>query len=292
MLAPGGAVSERRDGLALLLGFVLVSFAANSLVTRHVVAAHLLDPGLLTVVRVLAGALALAAVAAVRRERVRPGRRHLAPTLALGVYAVCISYGYRLIGAAAGTFVFYALVMLTLVGWDLARHVRLASRRYVGAAVSLVGLAVLSAGRTELVTVPGVLLLALTGTAWGAYTALGRTAGDPRTATTANFVLLAAVLLLPGVAGVAVGLPMTAAGIAWGAALGAGTTAFAYVAWYACQRSLSATQAGTVQLVIPVLTAVGAVLLLGEQISLQLAVAAVLVALGMWLAQGAPRTSR
>ena len=282
----------RRDRLGLLLGFALVSFAANSLVTRHVVAAHLLDPGVLTVVRVVAGALALAAVALARRERVRLGRRHLLPTLALGVYAVCISYGYRLIGAAAGTFVFYALVMLTLVGWDLTRRVRLPARRYLGAAVSLVGLAVLSGGRAELVTVPGVLLLALTGIAWGVYTALGRTAGDPRTATTANFVLLAAVLLVPGVVGAATGAPVTAAGLAWAAAMGAGTTAFAYVAWYACQPRMSATAAGSAQLVIPVLTAVGAVALLGERLSWTLAVAAALVAAGMWLNRPGPMPTR
>ena len=46
-----------------------------------------------------------------------------------------------------------------------------------------------------------MLLLALTAVAWGVYTALGRTAGEPRPATTANFVLLAAVLLVPGPAG-------------------------------------------------------------------------------------------
>ena len=67
--------------------------------------------------------------------------------------------------------------------------------------------------------------------------------------------------------------------------MGAGTTAFAYVAWYACQRALSATSAGTVQLVIPVLTAVGAVVLLDERFTTQLTVAAVLVGIGMLLAR-------
>lgn len=272
-----------RARLGLLLGFVLVAFAANSLITRYVVAADLLDPGLLTGVRVLAGAAALGAVLLARRERVRPTRAAIVPTVALGVYAVCISYGYRFIGAAAGTFVFYATVMLTLVGSDLLARTPIAPRRWMGAAVSLLGIAVLTLGRVELVTPLGVLLLAATGAAWGVFTAAGRRAGDPRLATTANFLLLAAVLVVPTAAGAAAGLRVTAPGLVWAVLMGAGTTAFAYVAWYACQRSLTGTAAGSTQLVIPVLTTLGAVLLLGERLSWTLVVAAVLVAVGLWL---------
>jgi drug/metabolite transporter (DMT)-like permease len=72
--------------------------------------------------------------------------------------------------------------------------------------------------------------------------------------------------------------------------MGAGTTAFAYVAWYACQQSLSATSAGAVQLVIPVLTAAGAALLLGEQLTVRLVVCAALVGTGTWL--GRPSAAR
>ncbi len=269
--------------LALLLTFVLLAFAANSLVTRYVVTNGLADPGLLTGIRMLAGAVALLVVARIRGDRVRLGRRTVLPALALGVYAVCISYGYVAIGAAAGTFVFYAAVMATLVASDLLSRTAVQPRRRLGASVSLLGIAVLTAGRVELVTPLGVLLLALTGVAWGTYTALGRSAGDPRLATTANFALLAAVLVVPTGVGLAAGLHLTLAGLAWGVVMGAGTTAFAYVAWYACQRVLTGTAAGSAQLAIPVLTTLGAVLLLGERLSWTLLVAAVLVGVGLWL---------
>ena len=272
-----------RGRLPLLLTFVLLAFAANSLITRYVVAADLLDPGLLTGVRVLAGAVALGVVVLVRRERVVPTRAAVLPTVALGAYALCISYGYRFIGAAAGTFVFYATVMLTLVASDLRSGTPVPPRRRVGAVVSLLGIAVLTLGRAELVTALGVLLLALTGAAWGVYTAAGRRPGDPRLATTVNFWLLGAVLAPPTLVGAAAGLHVTAAGLVWAVVMGAGTTAFAYVAWYACQRSLTGTAAGSAQLLIPVLTTAGAVLLLGERLSWTLLVAAVLVVAGLWL---------
>lgn len=275
-------------GLPILLPFVLVSFAVNSLITRYVVQRQLLDAGLLTAVRFVSGAVALLALAAVLRERPRVGRPNLVPALWLGVYAVCISYGYLFIGAAAGTFVFYASVLLTLLATDLARGVSVPWRRLAGAGVALAGLAVLATQASGAVTPLGVVLLSATGVAWGLYTAAGRSAADPRVATTGHFVVLAGVLVLPMVVLLftpAVRVVVTGGGVAWGAVMGAGTTAFAYIAWYACQRALSATSAGTVQLVIPVLTAVGAVLLLGERITPGLAVAAVLVGAGMWLAR-------
>jgi drug/metabolite transporter (DMT)-like permease len=281
------AGTERRSAsdptTTLLLVFVLVSFAANSLITRHVVSRNLLDAGLLSAVRFIAGAVALAGLALARGERIVVGKANLRPALWLGVYAVCISYGYQHIGAAAGTFVFYATVLLTLVVWDVVQGDSIPRRRAVGAAVSLAGIGVLASGSLRTVTVLGVVLLALTGTAWGLYTAAGRTPRDPRVATTGHFTVLAATLAVPAAAGFAAGLHVTGAGLAWAIAMGAGTTALAYVAWYVCQRAISGTTAGAVQLVVPVLTAAGAIVLLGEQLAVRLVICAVLVGVGTWL---------
>lgn len=275
-------VTPRRG---LLLPFVLVSFAANSLITRHVVQADLLDAGLLTAVRFVAGAVALLVLTRALGERLQVGRANLWPALWLGLYAVCISYGYQHIGAAAGTFVFYATVLLTLVGVDIAQGARVPARRLAGAAVALGGVGVLASGSVATVTGLGVVLLAATGAAWGLYTAAGRTSADPRVATTGHFAVLGVALLVPAALLLTpvAEARVTGVGLAWAVVMGAGTTAFAYVAWYACQRSLSATAAGTVQLVIPVLTALGAVLLLREELSWRLGVAALLVAAGMGL---------
>jgi len=275
-------------GLAVLLPFVLVSFAANSLITRHVVDEDLLDAGLLTAVRFLAGAAALLVLAAARRDRTRPGRGNLLPALWLGLYAAFISYGYIHIGAAPGTFVFYAAVLLTLVAVDRFTVGEVPPRRLAGAGVALVGIGLLASASVDTVTPLGVLLLAATGTAWGLYTAAGRGAQDPLTFSTGNFAVLGLALLLPAGAGFAADLTVTGPGLVWGVVMGAGTTAFAYVAWYACQRALTASQAGLVQLVIPVLTTAGAVALLDEPLTARLMVAAVLVGLGMWLGSAVP----
>lgn len=270
--------------LALLLPFVLVSFAGNSLITRHVVQEHLLDAGLLSCVRFVAGAAALLALCLLRSERPQVGRANLAPALWLGAYALCISYGYQHIGAAPGTFVFYAVVLVTLVVTDLSRKMPVPRNRLAGALVALAGLGILASGSIDTVTPLGVGLLAATGAAWGLYTAAGRAGVDPRVATTGHFAVLAVAFLVLALWLVATGVRVTASGLGWAVLMGAGTTAFAYVAWYGCQRALSGTSAGTVQLAIPILTAVGAFALLGEALTAGLAVSAALVVAGLLLA--------
>jgi len=280
-------VPRTRQQTAVLLSFVLVSFAANSLVTRYVVGNRLLDAYLLTVVRFVAGAVALLVLTLGRGDRPSLTRANLWPAFWLGVYAVCISFGYQHIGAAAGTFVFYATVLAGLVAYDVVSRTPVPRVRVVGALVSLAGVGVLTAPAAGDVTPLGVLLLAVTGAAWALYTAAGRTVTDPQTATTGNFTVLAVALLVPVGVTVSGGPTVTTTGLVLAALMGSVTTALSYVAWYACQRRMSATTAGTVQTIIPILTAAAATVLLGERLTVVLVLAALLVFAGLWI--GRPR---
>jgi len=127
----------------------------------------------------------------------------------------------------------------------------------------------------------------VTGAAWALDTAAGRTVTDPQTATTGNFTVLAVALLVPVGVTVSGGPTVTTTGLVLAALMGSVTTALSYVAWYACQRRISATTAGTVQTVIPILTAAAATVLLGERLTVLLVLAALLVFAGLWI--GRPR---
>lgn len=270
--------------LAAGLAFVLACFALNSIMTRWLVAGGHLDPALATIVRFLAGAgmLALLLAARGRARDALPGRASLLPALALGAYAVLISYGYLHIGAAAGTFVFYACVLATLTLVGAVESGRPSPMALGGGLLALAGVGVLALGRVEGTTPLGVLLLAGTGISWGAYSALGRRSPDALAFTSANFVALAAPLAVWLAAVPLAYAPLvTPQGLAVAAFMGAVTTALSYAVWYWALARITRPQAGTYQLAIPVLTALLAVALLGEVFSERLLVAGGLVLAGM-----------
>jgi drug/metabolite transporter (DMT)-like permease len=274
---------ELRMSRWLTLGWVLLvmaCFAANSLITRYLVGRGLLDPAAVTIARFAAGAFMLAAILAWqgRAREARPRAADLPLIAFLGGYALAIAYGYRYITAAAGTFVFYALVILTMaVGGG-----RASTRAVIGAVTALAGVALLALGKVAGTTPLGVGLLALTGSTWGAYSLLLRKRGTPLVANARAFV------------GLAVCLPMLAwlerdalvwdpAGVALGLGMGAITTALSYALWAKVLPALSPIEAGTFQLLVPLLTALSGIFLLGEPFTPHLGVAGALVLVGMWL---------
>ena len=60
------------------------------------------------------------------------------------------------------------------------------------------------------------------------------------------------------------------AGVVYAVLSGAVASGAGYAIWYAALRGLSATSAATVQLSVPVIAAVGGVVLLGEALTLRL----------------------
>lgn len=94
------------------------------------------------------------------------------------------------------------------------------------------------------------------GVAWAIYSLRGKGGGDPTQITGGNF-LRAAVLAGVHSADMLSGASFDERGL-WHAVLsGALTSGAGYAVWYTALGGLSATSAATVQLSVPVLTAVG-----------------------------------
>src|SRR5690606_35062355 len=129
-------------------------------------------------------------------------------------------------------------------------------------------------------------LMAASGVAWGVYSLRGRGTTDPVAASAGNFLhavpmalgLAALALVVPG-GGLRPGVP----GVAYAVVSGAVTSGLGYVVWYAVLPALQATSAATVQLSVPLLAALGGVVLLGEAVTLRLAAAAVAILGGIAL---------
>lgn len=81
------------------------------------------------------------------------------------------------------------------------------------------------------------------------------------------------------------------AGVLYAVASGALASGVGYAVWYTALRGLAATSAASVQLSVPVIAAVGGILLLGEPLTLRLVLCltAVLGGIGLVIAAGQRR---
>jgi drug/metabolite transporter (DMT)-like permease len=253
----------------------MLAFAGNSLLCRIALSRTTIDAAVFTLIRIAAGALVLGLIARWRGID-RPGTGNWVSAIALFVYAAGFSYAYRDLGAATGALLLFGAVQATMIGHGLARGERLQPTQVLGLGLAVAGLVVLLLPGLSAPPVGAAVLMLGAGAAWGAYSLRGRGAGDPTTVTAGNFLratpLAVALALVPMQLGHGA-WTFDATGTACAVASGALTSGIGYAIWYAALPDLGATRAATVQLSVPVLTALGGVLLLGESASLRLAVA-------------------
>jgi drug/metabolite transporter (DMT)-like permease len=234
-------------------------------------------------VRIGAGALTLLALAA-PLARGAPWRAgSWGSALALFGYAAAFSYSYLRIGAGTGALLLFGSVQATMLLAGLRAGERLRPRAALGLSLALSGLVLLVLPGLSAPDPVGAALMAAAGVAWGVYSLRGRGASRPLLETAGNFARalpFALLLLLPA-------LPSAHAsrsGLALAALSGAIASGVGYSFWYAALPSLGALRAAIVQLSVPVLTAAGAALLLGEEVTARLLVASVVILGGVALA--------
>lgn len=248
----------------------LIGFAANSLLTRLALRPRLIDAASFTMLRLTAGAMVLVLLVRLRRPAADLRRGSWTSAFLLFGYVVPFSYAYLRIGAGMGALILFGTVQLTMIGWGLLHGERPRVGEWLGLIVAFSGLAALTLPGSARPDPWSFLLMVLAGVAWGAYSLRGRGSGDPLGATAGNFlrsVPLAAllgvvVLLSPSFFGTVHG---TAQGVALAIASGALASGVAYTLWYAALPGLTALRAALVQLTVPVLAALGAVVLLDER---------------------------
>ncbi len=251
-----------------LTAATLVFFAANSLLCRAALRTGLADAASFTVLRLFSGVLMLAVLVWLR-TRGWPRGGSWGSGLALAGYALAFSFAYLRIDAGTGALVLFAAVQGGMVGWGILHGEPPRRLEWLGLLVAIAGLALLARPGRAAPDPFGLGLMALSGLAWAAYSLRGRGARDPLATNADNFgratlLALGALLLAPQ-------QKLTPAGLALAAASGAIASGLGYTLWYAALRGLGSTQAAVVQLAVPALAAAGGVLLLGESISLRLA---------------------
>jgi len=248
--------------VALVLA-ALVGFAANSLLCRAALGTGSIDATTFTTIRLASGALVLAILAR------RPRGGSWASGGALFAYAAAFSFAYLRLTTATGALILFPTVQVTLIAWGVARGERPRPLEWLGIAIALGGLVGLTLPGVAAPDPVGAGLMATAGVAWAIYTLRGRGAANPLAVTADNFarslpfvaVLLASLAVTGG--------HVTSSGVVLAASSGAIASGIGYSLWYAALPRLAATHAAIVQLPVPVLAAMGGVLVLGESVTLR-----------------------
>ena len=243
--------------------------------------------------------------AALRNQAWRAGNWRAA--LALFGYMACFSWAYVRLSAAAGALVIAVAVQAGMLAAGIALGQRPDRAQAFGIILAMTGLVYLLLPGLDAPPAGPAAVIFCSGAFWALYTICGRNSSDAVAATAGNFIRCVplAALLLPGemLAGnltllpsVNSGMPGEGAfftgllaalpwsGVCCALAAGALASALGYVLWYAALRRLSVPSAAVVQLSVPLITATGGALLMGEALTLRLLVSALAIMGGIFCA--------
>jgi len=264
-----------------LTSLAMIAFAGNSLLCRLALKHTSIDPASFTTIRLVSGALMLWLL--VRMKNTGPvGKGDWLSASALFIYAAGFSFAYVSLPAATGALLLFGAVQATMIGHGLWKGENLTGLQMAGVLLALGGLVGLLLPGLSAPPLAGAVLMMGAGVAWGAYSLRGRGVDDPIRVTAGNFmrtvpITVALSLFMFDYASLDI------AGIWYAVTSGALASGMGYAIWYTALPALKNTSAATVQLSVPVIAALGGIVLLGEPMTLRLLLASVVILGGIAL---------
>jgi drug/metabolite transporter (DMT)-like permease len=283
-------VYDARVGLLrtfTLTAATMIAFAANSLLCRAALRGGAIDPVSFTAIRLASGALILVAITRTGiagRGDATGVHGSWRSAITLAAYAIAFSYAYLELGAGAGALLLFGSVQLTMITGGLIRGERPSLRQWFGLAVAAAGMVVINLPSLDAPPPSGAALMIAAGIGWGIYSLRGRGAKRPILATAGNFVRCLPFTVVFGAIALAATAHVTTAGVVFAVASGTIASGLGYCLWYAVLPSLGAARAAIVQLSVPVIAAVGAIVLLAEPLRSHVAIGGGIILGGLALA--------
>lgn len=240
----------------------MTAFAGNSLLCRLALKSTSIDPASLTSIRILSGALMLWLIVRIQGST-RSASGSWYSALALFLYAAGFSFAYVSLPAGTGALLLFGAVQVTMIVYGFSTGERLRKQQIAGFILAFCGLVGLLLPGLSSPPLRGSILMLTAGVAWGIYSLRGRSSGDATRVTAGNFLRAVpfaaalSIVMLPSAS-------LDFLGVTYAITSGALASGLGYAIWYTALKGLRATSAATVQLYVPVITAIGGIVLLGE----------------------------
>ena len=275
----------------IFTAFALIAFASNSVLNRLALGGNLIDAGSYIGVRLVSGALTLWLIngiykrdfSLIRTAFIGASLSRFLPAFYLFAYGVAFSFAYRSLSSGMGAFILFGTVQTTMLSMVILRGERPHISEWLGLIVALGGLVYLVLPGLSAPDPLGALLMIVAGVAWAFYTLKGRGVKDPLETTALNFILSVPMVLAVIVLTFRQ-MHCSTEGVTYAVVSGALTSGVGYAIWYTALTGLKTTQAALLQLLVPIIAAVGGIIFLSENITSRLIVAGVLIIMGVVLA--------
>ena len=265
----------------------LVAFAANSVLCRLALGTGAIDAASFTIIRLFSGVIVLFAIATfVTTDSHETGstqsRGSWQASAMLFLYACAFSFAYISLDTGTGAVILFGVVQITMILLSLFAGIKLQRAEWAGIGVAFAGFVYLLMPGVSAPSLTGFLLMTTAGIAWGIYTLKGRNSSNPLLETTYNFlrtIPLVCILLLLTFRDA----ELSFRGVALASLSGGLASGVGYTIWYGALRGLSSTQAAVVQLSVPVIAALGGVVIVSEPITARLLLSTGLILGGILL---------
>ena len=278
-----------------LVLLTMLAFSGNALLTRAALASYDMDPELVLLLRVSAGAITLLLICYLRKYSLKIfSNLHIKTATALSLYLVGFSYAFTGLETGIGVLIQFGVVQLVMFASSFLSDQKVPKNKTIGAIIAFTGLIYLLWPSGDFTLNFGSsVLMAIAGMAWGIYSVLGKKAESAIAATTASFLIstpicLIFVLFLPDNPD----FSWSNTGALLAIASGSITSGIGYALWYYVLPKIPSTNAAVSQLSVPLIAAAGGMIFMQELITLKFILSCILVLGGIALTIGIPKSGR
>lgn len=286
----------------------LLAFAGNSILCRLALGDGAIDAASFTSLRLVSGIITLMLIlnlTSVRSKKSSGGDELVSKgrwfsAVMLFIYAAGFSYAYLTLDTGTGALILFAAVQITIIVMGIIQGNKLTPIECTGVVTAFSGFVYLVFPGVSAPSMSGLLLMSLSGIAWGFYTLAGKSSKQPLYDTAYNFLrTLPLVLGLIVISwslslsnAVSVDVVFSIKGVVLAVLSGALASGVGYTIWYMALSGLTTTQSASVQLLVPVIASIGGVFFANESLNLRLIIASLLILGGILLVILAKRSTR